>query len=318
MKALLPLSFRTFFNKITVALSLLVCFAPSVGFSQLIVMQSDFGLRDAAVSAMKLVIHGVDNRIAILDNTHEIEPFQIYEGAYRLYQSAPFAKPGTVYVSVVDPGVGSQRLSLVARDNRGVYYVTPDNGTLTFIEKEIGLSEVRVIDELRLRRPGSENSHTFHGRDIYAYVAALLASGQLAFADVGVPLDPTAVKRFVVSDAKILGSPALGDESILSGIIEIHDIRYGNIWTNIPESLEQKYGLREGEKYKVSIYKDNLLFKELELPFLRSFAAAANLEDKKLLYMNSLGKVACSELLGNLAKATGVGFGPNWRIEISR
>jgi S-adenosylmethionine hydrolase len=313
MKALLPLSIRTFFNKITVALSLLVCFAPSVGFSQLIVMQSDFGLRDAAVSAMKLVIHGVDSRITILDNTHEIEPFQIYEGAYRLYQSAPFAKPGTVYVSVVDPGVGSQRLSLVARDNRGVYYVTPDNGTLTFIEKEIGLSEVRVIDELRLRRPGSENSHTFHGRDIYAYVAALLASGQLAFADVGVPLKPMAVKRFSINEPRIVSG-----RGVLSGTIEIHDIRYGNIWTNIPESLVQKYGLREGEKYKVSIFKDNLLFKELELPFLRSFAAAATLEDKKLLYMNSLGKVACSELLGNFATATGAGFGPNWRIEIRR
>jgi S-adenosylmethionine hydrolase len=279
----------------------------------IIVLQSDFGLRDAAVSAMKLVILSVDQKVQIVDNTHDIEPFQIYEGAYRLYQSTPLATAGTVYVSVIDPGVGSNRLSIVAKDKRGVFYVTPDNGTLSFIEKEIGIAEVRIIDESRLRRPGSENSHTFHGRDIYAYVGALLASGKITLSDIGQSLDPAELKRFVIGDAKISN-----DKLVLSGIIEIHDIRYGNLWTNIPENLVGEFGLKEGAVVGVRILKDDKLFKELRLPFLRSFAAAKNYDDRRLVYMNSLGKVACSHLLGNFAKTEQIGFGPQWTIEITK
>jgi S-adenosylmethionine hydrolase len=292
---------------------LIALLKPHLGLAKLVVLQSDFGTRDAAVSAMKIVIHNVDEEIRIIDNTHEIEQFQIYEGAYRLYQSAPLAKEGTVYVSVVDPGVGSQRLSIVAKDKRGVLYVTPDNGTLTYIAREIGLSEVRIINETALRRPGSENSHTFHGRDIYAYVAGLLASGKITFEDIGETLDPKNIKLFPIQAAEISN-----DRLVLSGIVEIHDIRYGNLWTNIPEALALEFGLKVGEKYKVHIYHHGKLFRSLELPFLRSFAGAKDLADKKLIYFNSLGRIACSELLGSFAKSTGVGFGADWRIEISK
>lgn len=292
---------------------LLIGLLPRYSEAGIVVLQSDFGVRDAAVSAMKLVILSVDPKTQIVDNTHDIEPFQIYEGAYRLYQSAPLAGAGTVYVSVIDPGVGSKRLSIVAKDKRGVLYVTPDNGTLSFIEKEIGLAEVRVIDESKLRRPGSERSHTFHGRDIYAYVGALLASGQLPFSDIGRSLEPAAIKRFAIEDAKISN-----DKLILSGLIEIHDIRYGNLWTNIPENLAQEFGLTEGTIVSVRILKDGQLYKAFRLPFLRSFAAAKNYADSNLIYMNSLGKVACSQLLGNFAKSEQIGFGPNWTIEIAK
>jgi S-adenosylmethionine hydrolase len=302
---------RSHFNP--TILFLLILVIPLVSRAQVIVLQSDFGTRDSAVTAMKLVILGVDPKIQILDNTHDIEPFKIYEGAYRLYQSAPFAAPGTVYVSVVDPGVGSNRLSVVAKDSRGVYYVTPDNGTLSFIEKEVGISEVRVIDESKLRRPGSENSHTFHGRDIYAYVGGLLASQKIAFSEVGTSLDPSALERFEIPNAQISN-----DKLILSGLVEIHDIRYGNVWTNIPEDLVREFGVKENATVTIRILNDGKLYKRFQLPFLRSFAAAKKHQGGKLIYMNSLGKLACSKLLGNLAKSERIGFGPRWTVEITK
>jgi S-adenosylmethionine hydrolase len=298
--------FRLYFYTLLITFTL-----SSPAFAKVIILQSDFGTRDAAVAAMKIVITGIDKEITIIDNTHEIEPFKVYEGAYRLYQTAPLASAGTVYISVIDPGVGSKRLSIVAKDKRGVIYVTQDNGTLSFIDKEVGLAEVRVIDESIWRRPGSENSHTFHGRDIYAYVGALLASQKVAFEDIGEKLDLQKLTRINIANAEISEN-----KLILSGIVEIHDVRFGNLWTNIPEDLAKAFGFKEGNVYTLKIYNSGKLYKELKLPFLRSFSAAKDYKDAKLIYINSLGKLACAELLGSFAKSQGVGFGPDWTIEI--
>src|SRR5512134_951479 len=129
-----------------------------------IVFQTDFGLKDGAVAEMKGVALSVESSLQLFDITHEIPTYNIWEAAYRLNQAAPYWPKGTVFVSVIDPGVGTERKSVVLKTKSGHYFVSPDNGTLTLVAKNLGIDEVREIDENINRRKGSENSATFHGR----------------------------------------------------------------------------------------------------------------------------------------------------------
>src|SRR6478736_2404474 len=124
--------------------------------NKIVVFQSDFGLKDGAVSAMKGVAMGVSTELKLFDLTHEIPAYNIWEAAYRLEQTVPYWPAGTVFVSVVDPGVGSARKSVVLKTNSGHFIVTPDNGTLTLIAKSLGIAEIRQIDEAVNRRKDSE------------------------------------------------------------------------------------------------------------------------------------------------------------------
>ena len=166
---------------------ILAAFITAISFAQnkIVVFQSDFGLKDGAVSAMKGVSMSVDSSLKLFDLTHEIPAYNIWEAAYRLEQTIPYWPAGTVFVSVVDPGVGTDRKSVVLKTKAGHFIVTPDNGTLTLIAESEGIEAIREIDEAVNRRKGSEQSYTFHGRDVYAYTAARLASGKINFEQVG-------------------------------------------------------------------------------------------------------------------------------------
>ena len=126
------------------------------------------------MASLKGVAYTVSPALQVVDITHLIPPFNILDAAYRLRQVAPFWPAGSVFVSIVDPGVGTQRRSVVMKTKTGQYFVTPDNGTLTFVAELFGVAEVREIDENVNRRPGSQWSATFHGRDVYVYTAARL------------------------------------------------------------------------------------------------------------------------------------------------
>src|SRR5699024_8482883 len=119
------------------------------------VLQTDFGRSDGAVSAMYGVALTVDPSLKIFDITHDIPPYNIWEASYRLYQTITYWPEGTVFISVVDPGVGTSRRSVVVKTVDHQYIVTPDNGTLTHIKNDIGIKEARVIDETchRLHNP---------------------------------------------------------------------------------------------------------------------------------------------------------------------
>lgn len=165
---------------------LLTCLGSSSAYADnALILQTDFSLKDGAVSAMKGVAFGVDHNLKIFDLTHEIPPYNIWEGAYRLYQTASYWPQGSVFVSVVDPGVGTDRKSVVLKTKNGQYFVSPDNGTLTLVAQTLGIDSVREIDEKANRLKGSEKSYTFHGRDVYAYTGARLASGAITFEQVG-------------------------------------------------------------------------------------------------------------------------------------
>ena len=172
-------------------------------FMKPLVFQSDFGTVDGAVSAMYGVAYGVDPGLVISNLTHEITPYDIWEASYRLIQTVSYWPQGTVFVSVVDPGVGSTRRSIAVETNGGHYIITPDNGTLTHVKRMCGIRAARIIDESVNRLQGSGESYTFHGRDIYAFTGARLAAGVITFEQVGPAVEVDSVIELPVVDAKL-------------------------------------------------------------------------------------------------------------------
>ena len=148
-----------------------------------IVLQTDFGISTGLPASMNAVIVKIDPEIRIYDLCHEIREYDIRQASSTLASTFPYWPDGTIFVTVVDPGVGTTRRSCVAKMKNGSYVVTPDNGSLSYLYEEI--EEVREIDETINRLPGSDNHHTFHGRDVYAYTAARLASGLISYEEVG-------------------------------------------------------------------------------------------------------------------------------------
>ena len=286
---------------------ILFTFSPAV-YSQnkIVVFQTDFGLKDGAVAAMKGVAMCVDSSLKLFDLTHEIPAYNIWEAAYRLDQTVTYWPAGTVFVSVVDPGVGTKRKSVVLKTKTGHFIVTPDNGTLTLITQSLGIAEVREIDEGVNRRKGSEKSYTFHGRDVYAYTAARLASGKIIFEQVGGALP----KEVVTIPYK---KPTLINNT-LKGTIAILDIQYGNIWTNITDELFKQLNVKTGDKLKVTIYNKGKKVYQSVMPYCNTFGAVA--KDKPLLYLNSLMQVSFALNMNNFSVVNKVYSGNEWTTEV--
>ena len=281
----------------------------SAGAAQpILVLQSDFGLLDGAVASMKGVAVGVSPEIHIYDLTHQIEPYNIWQGALRLAQTAEYWPAGTVFVSVVDPGVGTERKSIVLRTKSGHYFVTPDNGTLTFVAPQLGIDAVREIDEAVNRRKNSEKSFTFHGRDVYAFTAARLAAGAITFDEVGRALPPEVVT--------IPHEAARFEDGVVYGNIQTDDGNYGNIWTNVDRATFGRLGASRGDTVRIQILKAGKEFLNLDVPFVATFGAVA--VGKPLLYLNSLDSVSLAINQKNFAQEYGVGSGPEWSIQIRR
>lgn len=281
---------------------------PVFAKSGIVVVQSDFGLKDGAVSAMKGVMYSVDQSLVIADLTNEIPAYQIWDAAYRLHQTAPYWPEGTVFVSIVDPGVGTTRRSVVALANNGQYFVTPDNGTLTLINDTIGIKELRQIDESKNRLKGSGESYTFHGRDVYAYTAARLASKTISFEEVG-PVIHEAVVQLPYQKATV-------QKNALYGTVVILDPQYGNIWTNINKKDLAAFNIKPGEKFQVNILKNNTVKYTGIVSFHNTFGEVK--KDSDLLYFNSLLNVSLATNQGNFAKQHQIGCGNDWSIVIKR
>ncbi|MBK7376333.1 MAG: S-adenosyl-l-methionine hydroxide adenosyltransferase family protein [Chitinophagaceae bacterium] len=276
--------------------------------NKIVVFQSDFGLKDGAVSAMKGVAMGVSPDLKLYDITHEIPAYNVWEAAYRLEQTVPYWPAGTVFVSVVDPGVGTDRRSVVLKTNSGHFIVTPDNGTLTLIAETLGIAEIREIDEAVNRRKNSERSYTFHGRDVYAYTAARLAAGSIRFEQVGPALQKEVVK-IPFQKAELTGNR-------IKGTIAILDVQYGNIWTNIPAELFNKLNVKVGDKLRVLIYRNNIKRYEGIMPYSETFGGVA--KGKPLIYLNSLLQVSFALNMGNFSEVHKVYSGSEWRVEIRK
>jgi len=273
-----------------------------------LVIQTDFGTKDGAVAAMKGVAFGVDSSLAIFDLSQENTPYDIWEAAYRLKQTAPYWPAGTVFVSVIDPGVGTERASVVLQTKNGQYFVTPDNGTLTLVAEELGITAVRRIDEVANRRAGSEKSYTFHGRDVYAFTGARLAAGKITFEQVGPLLDP-----------KVVSLPyerAAREGGVLLGTIPQIDFHYGNVWTNIPDTLFHELKPAFGHRFTVVISHDGKEVYRGTMPYVRTFGDVQ--AGEPLLYLNSLLNVSFALNMGSFAEKHSLASGGTWTVRVER
>ncbi|OJL61318.1 acetolactate synthase [Escherichia coli] len=291
------------------ALFLLACIGSSSAYEDnALILQTDFSLKDGAVSAMKGVAFGVDHNLKIFDLTHEIPPYNIWEGAYRLYQTASYWPQGSVFVSVVDPGVGTDRKSVVLKTKNGQYFVSPDNGTLTLVAESLGIESVRQIDEKTNRLKGSEKSYTFHGRDVYAYTGARLASGAITFEQVGPEL-PAKVVELSYQKAK-------ATKGEVKGNIPILDIQYGNVWSNISDELLNQAGIKLNDTLCVTISEGSQQKYVGKMPYVASFGDVP--EGQPMVYLNSLLNVSVALNMDNFAQKHQVASGADWNIDVKK
>lgn len=277
----------------------------------ILVFQTDFTYKEGAVSAMYGVVKTVDRELEIFDGTHEIPQYDIWSASYRLFQSMTFWPKGTIFISVVDPGVGTPRKACVAKTADGYYVVSPDNGSLTHIKQWQGIVEVREIDQSvnRLRGKNTEGVSVFHGRDLFSYCAAKLASGIISYEQVG-PAYP--VEEIVC--LPILEPVAKNGE--IEGIFEIGDPNFGNLWTNIPLAMFEKAGFAYGDMLNVTIrHKDEVVFEEKVL-FHKTFGYAKIGEP--IIYNNELMKVSLAISQGSFCDTYHLDFGPDWFVHFSK
>lgn len=274
-----------------------------------LIFQSDFGNADGAVSAMYGVSYSVSQDIHLFDLTHDIPQYNIWEASYRLIQTVTYWPKDTVFVSVVDPGVGSQRKSIAVKTVTGQYIITPDNGTLTHVKRMCGIVEAREIDENTNRLPNSGASYTFHGRDIYAYTGARLASGVISFEEVGPKISVEEIVELpIVESTK--------KDDIVTGTIDVLDVRFGSLWTNINRELFISMGIEYGDRVEVSIKSDTREVYRNIMLYAKSFADVH--VGETLVYVNSLDNLAVAINQGSFSKAYNIQTGTNWVISIRK
>ncbi len=277
----------------------------------MLVFQTDFTYKEGAVCAMYGVVKSVDREIEIIDGTHELPQYDIWSASYRLFQSMKFWPEGTIFVSVVDPGVGTHRRACVAKTADGYYVVTPDNGSLTHLKKWVGIEEVREIDETinRLKGKNTEGVSIFHGRDLFGYCAARLASGIITYEEVGQAYSLDEIVEYEVLEAEV-------KDNKVCGIFEINDPNFGNLWTNIPLNLFTEAGFNYGDYLKVTIkHEDVEVYKDRVL-FHKSFGFAA--KNQVMIYNNELMKVSMAISQGNLCEKYNLSFGADWTVEFEK
>lgn len=245
---------------------------------------SDFSTVDDAVASCKGVMLGIEPRLSIVDITHQVRPYAIGDAARFLGNTAPHFPRGTVFVAVVDPGVGGVRRAIAARSKRGHYYVLPDNGLLTFVEDQDGIEEARLIEARDWLHQGASSS-TFHGRDIFSPVAARLARG-----DDWTKLGPV-VTGLVRLDSK---RASISEKGLEAQAIAL-DGQYGNVITNASFELFDKLGYKLGDSIPVVIGK-----RAVRITLARWFSEVP--EGKNLLYQDSTGRVALAVNMGNFAE----------------
>lgn len=277
--------------------------------NRLLVFQTDFGYKDSTVAAMYGVVKRVDPTLEIIDSTHELPPFDIWSASYRLWQAMRFWPEGTVFVSVVDPGVGTDRRACVALTKDGYYIVTPDNGSLTHVATHHGIQTVREIDETinRLHGQGTDETSVFHGRDLFGYCAARLAANVISFEEVGPSYDPKEVIQLPIEE------PSYG-EGRAGGIIEIDDPNFGNLFTNLKTEELLAHGFAYGDHLQVCILHAGECMFTKELVFARTFGEVK--PGDAVLYNNELMNLSLAVSCGSFVKQYGIGFGSDWTITI--
>ena len=295
--------------KIIVLITTLLSITPAAPADEAIpgknalLIQADF-----AGLVMTGVAYSVSKDLDVYNVRPLIPLYNIREASASMAYNAQTWPAGTVFVSVVDPGVGTDRKSVVLQTKTGLFFVSPDNGSLSGPAKQYGIEAVREIDETVNRIPGSEWSHTFHGRDVYSYTGARLAAGIISYAEVGPLLE-----------AKVIMLEEMGarlEDGVLYGYVSGGTGRLGNISFSIDRHLFEEIDPAYGEIYDVVIRNIGEVAWEGSLPYAKSFGDVP-LGDN-LLFVNSSGSTSIAVNQGNFANKYGIGSGDNWAIEIRK
>src|ERR1700689_3384968 len=239
-----------------------------------VVFMTDFGIVDDSVALCKGVMYGIAPNLRIVDLTHQVNPFSIADGARFLFGTTPYFPAGTVFVVVIDPGVGSSRKAVVVKSKRGQFFVLPDNGLMTMVEDRDGIEAIREVTNPDWM-VGAKISSTFHGRDIFSPVGAHVARG-----DDWTQVGPV-VQQLVRLDLK----PATLNDKGLTGEVIAEDGPFGNLVTNISAEDFMKLGYQRGDKLKVTIAG-----REVEMPFVKTFSDVPL--KQPLLYIDSRGRAS--------------------------
>jgi S-adenosylmethionine hydrolase len=238
-----------------------------------IVFMTDFGVANDAVAICKAVMIGIAPDARIMDITHLVTPYQIGEASRLLEGVTPYYPAGTVFVIVVDPGVGTSRKAVIVKTKKGQYFVVPDNGLMTPIVDTDGFDGAREITNPAWMI-GDKISSTFHGRDIFSPTGAHLALGE-DWTQAGPP----------VNELVRLNPPtATRDAKGISGEVIGLDDPFGSLITNISGDDFKKLGFALNEKVSVKI--DN---KSYTLPYVKTFSGVPI--GQPLLYLDSRDRV---------------------------
>ncbi len=272
--------------------------AAKSGSRPTIVFMTDFGTANDAVAICKAVMISIAPDARIMDITHGVTPFRIEEGARFLEAVSPYYPAGTVFVAVVDPGVGTSRKAIIVKTKRRQYFVLPDNGLITPVIDRDGLDSAREITNQSWMIQAAISS-TFHGRDIFSPAAAHLAAGW-DFNMVG-PVVSQLVRL-------TLKTSTTTDKGIDGNIIALDD-PFGSLVTDIPGGEFKKLGYSLGDKFRIEINK-----KPVTVPYVKTFMDVR--VGDVLLFIDSRDRVSIAINQGNYSKKFGVE--PPGTISISR
>jgi S-adenosylmethionine hydrolase len=250
--------------------------APGPAPLKTIGFMTDFDVRDDAIGICKAVMEGIAPGVKIIDISHQVTPFDIAEGARFLAGSSPYFAKDAIFVGVVDPTVGTSRKAMIAKSKVGQFFVLPDNGLLTLVQKRDGIESAREITNPDWMI-GTKLSSTFHGRDIFSPAAAHLARGD-DWANAGPTLDVAKLVQLDLHDATM-------DGQALHGTVIGTDGPYGNLVLNVPADVFSVLGYRIGDTVPVTL--DGRSYK---FPFVKTFGDVP--VGKPLFYIDSRGRLS--------------------------
>jgi S-adenosylmethionine hydrolase len=249
-----------------------------------IVFMTDFGTANDAVAICKAVILGISPNARIMDITHQVTPFSIEEGARFLAGVTPYYPSGTVFLVVVDPGVGTSRKAVIVKSKKGQYFVLPDNGLVTLVTDRDGFDGAHQITNAAWMI-GDNISSTFHGRDIFSPTAAHLADGE------DWTLAGPEVTELVRLNPRAATVEAIGITGAVIGL----DDPYGSLITDVEGDDFKKLEYQVGDKVTLKIDKRQYTF-----PFEKTFMGVP--VGQALVYIDSRGRVGVAVNQGDFSK----------------
>ncbi len=234
---------------------------------------TDFGTANDSVAICKAVILEIVPDVRIMDITHQVTPYSIEEGARFLAGVTPYYPPETIFLVVVDPGVGTSRKAVIVKSKKGQFFVLPDNGLITPVADRDGIEGAHEITNAAWML-GDNISSTFHGRDVFSPAAAHLAAGE----------DWTLAGPEIRELVRFSPRTATTDKSGITGAVVGLDDPYGSLITNISDNDFKMLGYSLGDKVQLKIDKGFYI-----IPFVRTFMDVP--VGDPLVYIDSRGRL---------------------------